>query len=121
MSLPRGFLDVRQVALELRMTEEAAYDLIRGGGLKAVRRSDREVYVSRLALAAYRRRLDGYGPNSTRPRSGYSLEQLGQMFENHTGLPPEQWLAEWKQRDQTDQPADVAQLAVQAIAIDSSL
>src|SRR4051812_49982873 len=89
-------MTVPEVAKALQMSPDGVYKLIRRGKLKAVRISERKTYVSRLALDAYRRRLNGGGPDTRRPQSSVSVADLRQEFERETGYNPEDWVAEWK-------------------------
>ncbi len=52
-----AYLTVPQVAAELDMSPDGVYKLIKRGRLPAIRRSERGLRVSRVALAAYLRRL----------------------------------------------------------------
>jgi excisionase family DNA binding protein len=90
-----SFLTIPQVAEELEMTRDGVYKLVRRGKLKAVRVSERRMYVSQPALDAYRRRLNGEGPDTRRPESA-SASDLRAAFERDTGRTPEQWVADWK-------------------------
>jgi excisionase family DNA binding protein len=109
-------MTVPQVAKALQMSPDGVYKLIRRGKLKAVRISERKTYVSRLALDAYRRRLNGEGPDTTRPRSGASAADLRLDFERETGLTPEKWIGEWK-RDRIEDSAENMQLLVRAVGL----
>lgn len=109
-------LTIQQVAKDLQMSTDGVYKLIRRGKLKAVRISERKTYVSRLALDAYGRRLNGEGPDTRRPRSSLSVADLRQEFEQETGYVPEDWVAEWK-RDRIEDSAENAQLLVRALAL----
>jgi Nucleotidyltransferase domain. len=51
------YLTVAEVATELNMSPDGAYKIIKRGKLQAVRRSERGIRVSMVALDAYRRRL----------------------------------------------------------------
>src|SRR4051795_5419038 len=93
---PSAHMTVPEVAEALGMTRDGVYKLIRRGKLKAVRLSARKMYVSRLALDAYRRRLAGKGPEITRPTGSLPLDELRADFEQETGRSPEAWLEEWR-------------------------
>lgn len=112
----RGHLTVPEVASELAMTPDGVYKLIRRGKLKAVRVSERKTYVSRPALDAYRRRINGETPDLRRPVSELSLDELREGFEKETGLSPEEWIAQWK-RDRIEDSAENMQLLVRAVGL----
>jgi hypothetical protein len=67
--LSDAYLSIDAVAAALEMTTSGVHKLISRGKLKAIRRSERRIYVSRAALAAYRARLNGAAPNTRRPTS----------------------------------------------------
>jgi len=109
-------LTVPEVAGELEMSSDGVYKLIRRGKLKAVRVSERKTYISRLALDAYRRRLNGEAPDTQRPRSTASVDELRLEFERETGYSPEDWIAEWK-RERIEDSAKNAQTLVRAVGL----
>lgn len=110
------FLTAGEVAEELGMTRDGVYKLVRRGKLKAIRRSERQMLVSRLALDAYRRRLEGQGPDTRRPHGRHSLAELRAAFQRDTGRTPEDWIADWKTGDVEDS-ADNVRLTVQALGL----
>lgn len=111
-----SYMTVADVAKALQMSPDGVYKLIRRGKLKAVRISERKTYVSRVALDAYRRRLNGEGPDTRRPRPSASVAELRDEFERETGYSPEDWVAEWK-RERIEDSAENAQLLVRAVAL----
>lgn len=98
------------------MTRDGVYKLIKRGKLKATRRSERKTHVSRLALEAYRRRLNGNGPDLRRPAGAESDSDLRGAFERDTGRTPEDWIEAWKAGLIEDSAAN-AQLLVEALAL----
>ena len=97
-ALEEEFLTAAQVAGELGMSTDGVYKLISRGKLKAVRRSERNVRVPRLALDAYLRRLNNQ-PRVTGelPESPTAeADVLAALFSDQTGSDPESWLNEWR-------------------------
>jgi excisionase family DNA binding protein len=111
-----AFLTVTEVAAELGMTRDGVYKLVRRGKLKAVRRSERQIYVSRLALAAYRRRLAGEAPDTTLLAGEMSFAELLSRFKSDTGRAPGEWLEDWK-ADRIEDSPENARRAVRAVAL----
>lgn len=103
-----GFLTVEQVAHELEMTKDGVYKLIKRGKLKAIRLSERNIRVSDVALAAYRRRLsrgDADPAATTLPAvEPRTFQELLDAFVRDTGQTPEQWCEAWKRDDIDDSP-----------------
>ncbi|HUN79680.1 MAG TPA: helix-turn-helix domain-containing protein [Solirubrobacteraceae bacterium] len=75
-----AYLTVSEVAAELEISTAGVYKLIQRGKLPAIRRSERGLRVSRLALTAYQRRLqDGFQPPAVgepEHRSGDGREEV---------------------------------------------
>ncbi|MBF6619285.1 MAG: helix-turn-helix domain-containing protein [Patulibacter sp.] len=108
METKPGFFTVEQVARELEMTKDGVYKLIKRGRLKAIRVSERNIRVSDVALAAYRRRVSrgdadptGTALPAVKPRT---FQELLDAFVRDTGRTPEQWCEAWKRDDVEDSP-----------------
>lgn len=59
---------------------------------------------------AYKRRLNGEGPDPRRPRPVVDHAEMRAQFEKETGLTPEQWIARWKGDQLEDTPENMARL-----------
>lgn len=99
-----GFMTVEEVAVELDISASGVYKLIERGKLKAIRRSERGVRVSSIALDAYRRALNAPPVQPERPRLSITRERLVERFEEHTGMTAFEWLAAWKRDEIEDSP-----------------
>lgn len=104
------YLTIPEVAVELQMTTSGVYKLIQRDKLPVVRHSERGTRVTRWALDAYRRRLNGEGPNRERPRAPVDRAGLRKQFEEETGLTPEQWVARWKEERIEDSAENTSRL-----------
>lgn len=114
---PQPYLTVPQVASELGLTPSGVYKLIKRGRLKAIRRTERGLRVSRLALDAYRRAVEGEvvvdgGSQSEASSSG----DLRADFERETVVSPEEWERRWK-ADELDDSAENMRLTVRALGL----
>jgi excisionase family DNA binding protein len=90
-----AYLTVSEVAAELEISPAGVYKLIQRGKLPAIRRSERGLRVSRLALTAYQRRLQsGFKPPAVVVQDA-TLDELRAAFERETGLSPEEWERRW--------------------------
>lgn len=112
----KPYLTVREVAEALDMTPDGVYKLIGRGKLKAIRKSERKMLVSRLALEAYQRRINGQAPAIVTPEPPRELPELLAEFEGDTGMTPAQWLEAWK-RDEIEDTAENMRTMVHAAAL----
>jgi excisionase family DNA binding protein len=112
-----AYLTVAEVASELGISKDGVYKLIRRGKLPAIRRSERGLRISRLALDAYQRRLQDGGVRlpPIEHRSA-SLDELRVEFERETGLSPAEWEQRWK-ADQIEDSAENMALAIRALGL----
>lgn len=111
------YLTASEVADELGISKSGVYKLIQRGRLPAIRRSERGMRVSRLALEAYQRRLQGRGLDI--PRVHYSNQSLKDMlvdFEAETGMNPAEWERHWK-AEEIEDSAENMSLAVRAMSL----
>lgn len=115
MSSP--YLTASEVAGELGISTSGVYKLIKRGKLPAIRRSERGMRVSRLALEAYRRRLQP-GGSSLHPikYSDKSLDEARAEFEAETGMSPAEWERRW-QAEQVEDSAENMRLTVRAMSL----
>jgi excisionase family DNA binding protein len=109
------YLTVAQVAETLGITPDGVYKLISRNKLPAVRRSERGLRVTRLALEAYRKSL-GRGPDASLPQEAVDAPALRATFETETGRSPEEWVAAWRRDEIADSAENDARL-VQALAL----
>lgn len=107
-----GYLTVGEVAAELEISQSGVYKLIARGKLKAIRRSERGMRVSRIALDAYRRRLGSGAPSESRRPSGDDRAALTADFRARTGSSPEGWLAAWRAERIEDSPTNMSDAMV---------
>jgi len=114
---PQPYLTVPQVASELGLTPSGVYKLIKRGRLKAIRRTERGLRVSRLALDAYRRALEEEVDGGS--QSEASSGDLRADFERKTGVSPEEWERRWK-ADELDDSAENMRLTVRALGLRSA-
>jgi excisionase family DNA binding protein len=114
---PQPYLTVPQVASELGLTPSGVYKLIKRGRLKAIRRTERGLRVSRLALDAYRRAVEGEVDGGS--QSEASSGDLRADFERKTGVSPEEWERRWK-ADELDDSAENMRLTVRALGLRSA-
>lgn len=112
-----AYLTASQVAAELNISTSGVYKLIDRGKLPAIRRSERGLRVPRVALDAYKRRLQGKGP-SVPPAviSTATLEEARAAFERETGLAPAEWECRWKAERFEDSPGNMG-LAIRALGL----
>jgi excisionase family DNA binding protein len=124
-----AYLTVPQVAAELDMSPDGVYKLIKRGRLPAIRRSERGLRVSRVALAAYLRRLR---QSEIRPQQGevaqsevadvrarevgLDVDRLRAEFERETGLSPREWERRWK-ADELEDTAEHMRLVIRALGL----
>lgn len=102
-----AYLTVPEVATELDISPAGVYKLIQRGKLPAIRRSERGLRVSRLALTAYQRRLqNGFKPPEVVVQDT-TLEELRATFERETGLSPEEWERRWRADEFEDSAANM--------------
>lgn len=103
-----GFLTVEQVARELELSKDGVYKLIKRGKLKAIRLSERNIRISDVALAAYRRRVSRGDTDpadvALAPHESRTYQELLGAFVHDTGHTPEQWCEAWKRDDLEDSP-----------------
>lgn len=101
------YLTVSKVAAELDISPAGVYKLIQRGKLPAIRRSERGLRVSRLALTAYQRRLqNGFKPPEVVVQDT-TLEELRATFARETGLSPEEWERRWQADELEDSAANM--------------
>jgi excisionase family DNA binding protein len=111
-----AYLTIPEVAAELRMTASGVYKLIQRGKLPAVRHSERGTRITRWALDAYQRRLNGDGPELARPRHTTDLATLRDQFVTEAGRSPEDWIARWK-RNLVEDTAENSSRLVRALGL----
>lgn len=112
----KPYLTPAEVAGELGMSADGVRKLVRRGKLKAIRRSERQILISRAALEAYRRRINGESPARFElPEIGDPTE-LRAQFAMATGQTPKAWLEAWKKDEIVDSAANMA-LMVHASAL----
>ncbi len=118
--MPGAYLTVPQVAAELAMSSDGVYKLIKRGRLPAIRRSERGLRVSRVALAAYLRGLQqGEVPDvGVREVEEVDLDvdRLRTEFERETGLSPRAWERRWR-ADELEDTAAHMRLAIRALGL----
>lgn len=134
--MPGAYLTVPQVAAELDMSPDGVYKLIKRGRLPAIRRSERGLRVSRVALAAYLRRLRqrevgrrvggvlqgdaAVDVSDAQAReegeANANLAQLRAEFERETDLSPHEWERRWK-ADELEDSAENMRLAIRALGL----
>jgi excisionase family DNA binding protein len=112
-----AYLNVPEVAAELDISSDGVYKLIKRGKLPAVRRSERGVRVSRVALDAYKRRLQ-HGDIAVPkvPRIGGETEDSHAGFAADTGLHPREWTRRWK-AEELDDSAENMRLTLRALSL----
>lgn len=111
-----GYLTVSEVAEALEISTSGVYKLIDRGKLPAVRRSERGLRVSRLALDAYRRRLHGDAHTPSIEVVNTTLENARTEFERETHLSPAEWERRWKNEEIEDSAENMA-LAIRALSL----
>lgn len=109
------YLTAAEVATELGITRHGVYKLIERGTLKAIRRTERNMRVSRLALDAYRRRLSGEKP-VVEIETVTDIAALTVAFERETGMSPGEWERRWKGDALEDSAANM-RLTIRALAL----
>ena len=101
--MQNAYLPIPQVAVELDISTDGVYKLIKRGKLPAIRRSERGMRVSRAALDAYQRRLhNGDMPSAFTPKPNTDMNTLHTEFERDTGLSPREWERQWKAEEIED-------------------
>jgi excisionase family DNA binding protein len=111
-----AYLTVTEVADTLGITTDGVYKLIKRDKLPALRLSERGLRVTRWALEAYRESLNAGGPDASLPDDTFDLDELARVFEEQTGMAPEEWVTAWK-RDEVEDSAENNALLVQALAL----
>jgi excisionase family DNA binding protein len=109
------YLTAAEVAAELGISRHGVYKLIERGRLKAIRRSERNLRVSRLALDAYRRRLNAETP-AVEVVESVDVGAALVAFERETGMSPAEWERRWKS-DRLDDTAENMRLTMRALAL----
>jgi excisionase family DNA binding protein len=109
------YLTAAEVATELGISRHGVYKLIERGKLKAIRRSERNLRVSRLALDAYRRRLND-GTPAVEVVESVDVPAEVAAFERETGMLPAEWERRWK-ADRIDDTAENMRLTIRALAL----
>ncbi len=114
---PQAYLTIAEVAAELGITRAGVYKLVQRDQLKAIRRTERGMRVSRLALDAYRRRVeDGRGGPARGATRMVSLLELREEFVRETEMQPEEWERRWKAEEFEDSAQNM-RLAIRALAL----
>jgi excisionase family DNA binding protein len=117
MTMQTAYLTVPQVAAELDITTDGVYKLIKRGKLPAIRRSERGMRVSRIALDAYQRRLrDDMATTTSPPERHVELDELQAEFERDTGLTPREWERRWK-AEEIEDSAENMRLTIRALTL----
>jgi excisionase family DNA binding protein len=124
-----AYLTVPQVAAELDMSSDGVYKLIKRGRLPAIRRSERGLRVSRVALAAYLRRLrqsevglqqgevsQSEVSNARARETSLDVDRLRAEFELETGLSPREWDRRWTAHE-LDDTAEHMRLTIRALGL----
>ncbi len=112
-----AYLTVPQVAAELDISTDGVYKLIKRGKLPAIRRSERGIRVSRVALDAYQRRLhNGDTPSAFTPKPNAEMNALHTEFERDTGLSPHEWERRWK-AEKIEDSAENMHLTIRALTL----
>jgi excisionase family DNA binding protein len=108
------YLTAAEVAEALGISRAGVYKLISRGKLPAVRLSERNLRVSRLALDAYSRRLQA-GLQSARRLEVRKTDPaaLRESFEAATGMTPAEWQRRWE-AGQLDDTAENMAFAIDA-------
>lgn len=112
-----AYLTAAQVATELDISTSGVYKLVNRGKLPAIRLSERGLRVPRVALDAYKRRLQSKGA-STPPTvvSTTTLEESRVAFEQEAKLSPAEWERRWK-ADEIEDSAENMGLAIRALSL----
>lgn len=112
-----AYMTISEVAKDLGISTSGVYKLISRGRLPAIRRSERGLRVPRVTLDAYKRRLQGRGPNlPPAVVSTATLEESRAAFERETGLSPTEWESRWK-ADRFEDSAENMNLAIRALSL----
>jgi len=112
-----AYLTIPQVAMELDISTDGVYKLIKRGKLPAIRRSERGMRVSRAALDAYQRRLrSGETPPVSIPNTNAEMNTLHTEFERDTGLSPHEWERRWK-AEKIEDSAENMRLTIRALTL----
>jgi excisionase family DNA binding protein len=116
-SMQTAYLTISEVATELDISADGVYKLIKRGKLPAIRRSERGLRVSRVALDAYQRRVRGDSTPIPEIRLiDTGIEELRTRFEHETGLSPHEWERRWKAEEIEDSSENM-QLAIRALGL----
>jgi excisionase family DNA binding protein len=105
-----------EVAEELGISKSGVYKLIQRGRLPAIRRSERGMRVSRLALEAYQRHLRGGGAIPPIKYSNKNPNDLLVEFEADAGMSPTEWERRWKSEEIEDSAENMS-LTVRAMSL----
>ena len=117
MTMQAAYLTVPQVATELDISTDGVYKLVKRGKLAAIRRSERGMRVSRVALDAYQRRLrNGKVPSVSTPELNIELDGLHAEFERDTGLTAREWERRWKAEEIEDSTENM-RLTIRALTL----
>jgi excisionase family DNA binding protein len=112
-----AYLTVPQVAAELDISADGVYKLIKRGRLPAIRRSERGLRISRVALDAYQRRLRHGGISlMPMPQPSADMEASRADFERETGFSPREWERRWK-ADEIEDSTENMRRAIRALAL----
>jgi excisionase family DNA binding protein len=112
-----AYLNISEVALELEISSDGVYKLIKRGKLPAVRRSERGMRVSRISLDAYKHRLQhGDVAVAIVPEISRDGEDSCAGFVRETGLHPSEWTRRWK-ADELDDSAENMRLTLRALSL----
>ena len=117
ITMQNAYLTVPQVAAGFDISTDGVYKLIKRGKLAAIRRSERGMRVSRVALDAYQRRLrHGITPSVSPPEPNVEMNGLHAEFERDTGLTAREWERRWKAEEIEDSTENM-RLTVRALTL----
>ncbi len=112
-----AYATISEVAAELDISPDGVYKLIRRGKLPAVRRSERGMRVSRVALDAYRRRLQqGEFAVPIVSEGSRHVDELCAEFVRETGFDAREWTRRWK-ADELEDSVENMRLALRAFSL----
>lgn len=110
------YLTIQEVADELDCQKRNVYKLIENRKLPALKLSERNTVVSRWALEAYQRRINGHAALATETPAVDDATLTARFTEESGGLTPQQFYTRFK-RGQLDDTPENMMLLVKAIAL----